>query len=196
MCRAHRAPHSLRPVSEPINPIEEAVERALEAFVYAPIGLVFEGPDPYPALVEKGKNQVTAARMMGEFAVRLGQGEACKLIGQVLGSDARGASPAPSTAASSGTGDRKVEKAAKPGAAGNTDQADKAGKARAAETSAPRQPAAKPDLAIPDYDGLSASQVVTRLGGLAPDELEAVRRHEAANRGRKTILNKVAQLQV
>ena len=69
-------------------------------------------------------------------------------------------------------------------------------KARAAETSAPRQPAAKPDLAIPDYDGLSASQVVTRLGGLAPDELEAVRRHEAANRGRKTILNKVAQLQV
>ena len=51
------------------------------------------------------------------------------------------------------------------------------------------------DLAITDYDSLSASQVVTRLEGLTTDELEAVRAYEAANRGRKTILNKVAQLQ-
>jgi hypothetical protein len=36
---------------------------------------------------------------------------------------------------------------------------------------------------------------VTRLEGLSPDELEAVRAYEAAHRGRKTILNKVAQLQ-
>ena len=51
------------------------------------------------------------------------------------------------------------------------------------------------ELAIPDYDSLSASQVVTRLDGLTADELEAVRAYESANRGRKTILNKVAQLQ-
>jgi hypothetical protein len=51
------------------------------------------------------------------------------------------------------------------------------------------------DLAITDYDSLSASQVVTRLEGLTDDELEAVRAYEAAHRGRKTILNKVAQLQ-
>ena len=51
------------------------------------------------------------------------------------------------------------------------------------------------DLAITDYDSLSASQVVTRLPGLTLDELEAVRAYEAAHRGRKTILNKVAQLQ-
>jgi hypothetical protein len=50
-------------------------------------------------------------------------------------------------------------------------------------------------LAIPDYDGLSASHVVNRLASLSPDELESVRRYEAANRGRKTILSKVAQLQ-
>jgi hypothetical protein len=50
------------------------------------------------------------------------------------------------------------------------------------------------DLAIPDYDALSASQVVPRLAGLAGDELDAVRRYEAANRGRKTILSKIAQL--
>ena len=49
-------------------------------------------------------------------------------------------------------------------------------------------------LAIPDYDNLSASQVVPRLGGLSDGELDAVRRYEAAERGRKTILNKIAQL--
>src|SRR5690606_33944085 len=50
-------------------------------------------------------------------------------------------------------------------------------------------------LAIPDYDNLSASQVVPRLDGLTPDELEAVRRYERKHRHRKTILNRVAQLQ-
>ena len=50
-------------------------------------------------------------------------------------------------------------------------------------------------LAIPDYDGLSASQVVNRLAGLSAAELTSVQLYEAANRGRKTILSKVAQLQ-
>jgi hypothetical protein len=50
-------------------------------------------------------------------------------------------------------------------------------------------------LAIPGYDALSASQVVQRLAGLAPDELEAVRTYETATRGRRTILNRIAQLQ-
>lgn len=51
------------------------------------------------------------------------------------------------------------------------------------------------DLAIPDYESLSASQVMPRLEGLTSDELEAVRRFEHHNRGRKTILSKIAQLQ-
>ena len=55
--------------------------------------------------------------------------------------------------------------------------------------------AAVADLAIPDYDSLSASQVLPRLSALDPDELEAVRLHEAAHRTRKTILSRVAQLQ-
>ena len=50
-------------------------------------------------------------------------------------------------------------------------------------------------LAIPDYDSLSASQVVPRLAGLTTDELEAVRRYETAHRARRTILGRVAQLQ-
>ena len=51
------------------------------------------------------------------------------------------------------------------------------------------------DLAIPDYDSLAASQVVPRLRALDGTELEAVRAYEAAGRGRKTILNRIAQLQ-
>lgn len=59
---------------------------------------------------------------------------------------------------------------------------------------APPSPAVD-ELAIPDYDSLSALQVVDRLPGLTAGELEAVRAYEAAHRGRKTILNKAAQLQ-
>ena len=51
------------------------------------------------------------------------------------------------------------------------------------------------ELPIPSYDSLSASQVVPRLASLASDELELLRRYEAAGRARRTILNRIAQLQ-
>ncbi len=50
------------------------------------------------------------------------------------------------------------------------------------------------DLPIPGYDTLSASQIVQRLPGLSPEELEAVRLYELAGRSRKTVLLRVAQL--
>ncbi len=49
-------------------------------------------------------------------------------------------------------------------------------------------------LAIPDYDELSASQVVERLVGLDHASLDAIRRYELAHRGRNTILGKITQL--
>ncbi len=49
-------------------------------------------------------------------------------------------------------------------------------------------------LPIPDYDELSASQVVERLEGLDHDSLEAIRRYETDHRGRNTILGKIAEL--
>jgi hypothetical protein len=49
-------------------------------------------------------------------------------------------------------------------------------------------------LAIPGYDSLSASQVVERLAGLNEEELAAIGSYESAGRGRRTILNRVAQL--
>jgi hypothetical protein len=63
---------------------------------------------------------------------------------------------------------------------------------------APLRPQSGPDaeeLAIPDYDSLAASQVLPRLEGLTPAELEAVRGYEAAHRGRRTILGRIGQIQ-
>ena len=40
------------------TPIEQAVEHAFDLFVYAPIGLLFEGASLLPELIEKGKSQV------------------------------------------------------------------------------------------------------------------------------------------
>ena len=54
--------------------------------------------------------------------------------------------------------------------------------------------AAAEALPIPDYDELSASQVVERLEGLDRESLDAIRRYESEHRGRNTILGKIAQL--
>lgn len=51
------------------------------------------------------------------------------------------------------------------------------------------------DLAIPGYDELAASQVIPRLDGLEPNELDAVRSYESSHRGRRTILARIDQLQ-
>lgn len=61
-------------------------------------------------------------------------------------------------------------------------------------TSESAAPAAE-ELAIPGYDSLSASQVVQRLAGLSGQELVAVGAYERAHRGRRTILNRIDQLQ-
>jgi len=50
------------------------------------------------------------------------------------------------------------------------------------------------ELPIPGYDALSASQVVERLVGLAPEELDAVHAYEVSHRQRRTILGKIEQL--
>lgn len=210
------------------TPFEMVVEHATEAFVYAPIGILFEGASLLPELVEKGRSQVTLARMMGKFAVKQGRGEAtkaaAKIQDQVAGVlDFIGGGLAPVTepkdqtqrGARARTGGPiqplKAQGAAQAAArrvAGITNDAARGAAKPSASTldpstevttdepapSAARAPSAA-GLGIPDYDGLSASHVVNRLAGLSNDELEAVRAYEAANRGRKTILSKVAQLQ-
>ena len=50
------------------------------------------------------------------------------------------------------------------------------------------------ELALPDYDHLPASQIVAMLGDLDTDELGEIETYERANRNRRTVLGKFAQL--
>lgn len=167
------------------------VERLLDTFVYAPIGFLLNLDEIVPQLVEKGHQQVDMARMFGQFAVE-GEGrkrveklqsQAREVVGnlaeQAAGLLAGAASRRPSAGSPVPEPEPEVAEAAPP----------------AGDGAAPAEPAPSHDeLAIPDYDSLSASQVVPRLDGLSPEELDGVRRYEAAHRGRKTILSKIAQL--
>lgn len=230
-------------VTDDRNPIEQAVEQALDAFVYAPIGLVFDGPSLFPTLVEKGRNQVQVARMMGKMAVQMGQSEAEKRMAAAEGplrevlvaaglappvpppaaqpeptvtssrptkASAVRAEPAATQAATEPAVKKPAAKkraakkpavkkpAAKKPAAKKTTTRKTSTKKTTVETSAaPAKKAAAPavsSLSIPDYDSLSASQVVKRLRGMPGAELDAIRDYEAATRARKTILNRITQI--
>ncbi len=155
-----------------------SLDQVLDVVVYAPLGLLLTARDELPRLIEKGRQrasgQVVLARMVGQMAVSQGQKEAERWFRRVVGrlseqeADVTSRPPPPS---------------APTPAAATPDPTER--------------PAATPSddrLAIPGYDALSASQVVQRLAGLSPDELEAVRSYEAAGRARKTVLLRVAQL--
>ena len=151
-------------------------EQLLDLLVYAPLGLLLEARDLVPKLAEKGRQrmggQVTVARMIGEMAVRQGQRRAETVIKRMREQQRGPSTPAADAPPTNGHGGPSP--AASPAAAGPTP--DAAG------------------LAIPGYDTLSASQVVPRLEGLSPEELEAVRAYEVATRGRKTVLTRIDQL--
>jgi hypothetical protein len=182
------------------NPVEQAVE----IFVYAPIGLALMAWKTVPKLVgevlSRGRAQlgdaegrvaskVNQARMIGQLAVAYGGRQVRREVDTRL-ADARrraeiltaGLRPAEGQGAPAGPPPAPPARPPAP-------QAPVAGKA--APTAA--RPRAQ-DLPIPEYDGLSASQVVQRLTGLRPDELEAVRAYEASGRGRKTVLGAIDRL--
>lgn len=180
------------------------LDQALDLFVYAPLGLALSARQELPRLAERGRAQadaqVTIARMMGQFAVTMGRREAEKAVKEVgerleevLGDFLGGRSAAAPPPARPGRGARPApERTPAPSEASEAS----ARAARRARRAASNGHGASPDdLAIPGYDALAASQVVQRLAGLSSEELEAVREYEAATRGRKTILNRVAQLQ-
>lgn len=154
------------------------IDVALDAFVYVPVGLAVTVRDALPGLADRGRRKVTgrlsAAHLIGRFAVEQGRAQLRRAVADAWagarGSDDGAAvEPAPAPAPP-----RRAPTETVPPAAGGP---------------------AVGDLAIPGYDSLSASQVLPRLDGLRPEELEDVRAYEAGHRGRKTILGRVAQLQ-
>jgi len=182
-------------VTDPKTPAEQAVEM----IIYAPIGFALEARKLLPTFVDRGRQQVQMARMIGKFAVGQGQIEAGKRLSRaqtqaqrqanaILGelgltgddhaADKRDTVISPVSSPSSATPDH-VAPSPTPGTAVQREQAS----------------AASSELAIAEYDSLAASQVIPRLNGLGADELEALRVYESGHRGRKTILGRIAQLQ-
>jgi len=178
------------------------VDLWLDLVLFAPAGFLVDARELVPKLAERGREQLDVqlrvARMIGKFAVRKGQSEVGKMVGRLVGRP----EPAPRQPASApprAPATSPLEDAALV----DTYLADEMD-----EIVIPVRIEGDPhenghhdagidaaDLAIPQYDALAASQVVPRLDGLTPAELDAVRRYEAAHRGRKTILGKIAQLQ-
>jgi len=155
--------------------------RLADVFIYAPIGLATEVLETFPRLVNRGRERVRFVRLVGQVAVAKGQQKIASVYEHVFEPGAPAATesdePAPNVAMPD------VE----------DDDVEQPIVVRHLRSAYDLDEAAL--LAIPDYDSLAASQVVPRLAGLTPDELEAVRAYEAAHRARRTILGRVAQLQ-
>jgi hypothetical protein len=203
------APGNPRPSDRPKSPVDQW----FELFVYAPLGFALDARQLLPRFIDRGRSQVVLARVVGRYAVRRGSDRAGGYLGQsqeqvsallqafgLLPDDHE--PPADPEDLDEFEADVLVfESPSSPSTARTP-----AARTPVTETAHVEAPDAEPEpegaepapavegLAIPDYDNLSASQVVPRLGGLNARELEEVRRYEAAQRGRKTILNKIAQL--
>jgi hypothetical protein len=207
-------------VSDDKSPIKQVLDLAF----FGPVGLALAARAAIPDWVEKGRtrvgHQVGIAKMVGEHASRHGQ----KIVSETLVSFGLLAGPPPPFSPAKATPETPAiapetrQRAAREargevGRATGLDVGPGLEAARGAEAGFRLDPAApsanggrgvrttegsildSAELAIPGYDSLSASQVVQRLAGLAPPELEAVRTYEAAGRGRRTILTKISQLQ-
>jgi len=147
-------------------------DEVLELAVYVPVGMATKVIEQVPGLAAAGRarvgNQVDQARVIGRFAVGLARSRAARSVRS-----------------------RRPPTAHPPSSADPRDHAP----GRPADPGSVSATAPPPPHAIPDYDALSASQVVPRLRGLSRDELAAVGRYEAATRQRRTILGRIAQLQ-
>ncbi len=166
------------------------VDHLVDYCVYAPLGLALEARTLMPGLIDRGRAQVGVARMVGEFAVKWGsvrlESSVVDAQDQAMGL-LRRAGLAPAEERDRGASTDRTGAAPSPG----PDPIE----APVVEDALDAPEIDVTTLAIPDYDNLSASQVVPRLDGLTAEELVAVGAYERGHRGRKTILNKVAQLE-
>jgi hypothetical protein len=198
---------------------ENPLERAVELLVYAPIGLAMFAKDTVPTFmkmfVARGQTEVTQRRKtaetqagqyktIGQMAVKYGgpevkrQAEAAagtvrkRAEETIAGIAAATAPPATPTVRPAPTRTPAASRPATASAA-STPSASGSGSSPAGGAPTPASPVPEA-LAIPDYDLLSAPQVIDRLTGLARPDLLAVQAYEAAHRARTTILGKITQL--
>jgi hypothetical protein len=172
----------------------DAVDKALRLFVYAPLGVAAYLRDSAPSLltvfVARGQREFNGVKRAVEQKLGLpdpeppptpplqrvadGIGRLASQAGSVVVGVARPVVDA-ATAATSSTAPTNGE---------------------TMHWSADGSPASESDAGLPisDYDGLSATQIIDRLDGLSRGALERIRVYELAHRARRTILATIDQL--
>lgn len=159
---------------------------------------------------ERISEEVRKARMIGQVAVTFGGRQLRREVDARL-RDARQAAEGLASflpnMAGDGSNGAGTEQTAKPAAArkpatkaAGTRKATRAPSGTKKASGATKRArsavaaASAADLPIQEYDGLSASQVVSRLRGLTPEELRAIRSYEDGSRGRRTVLQAIDRL--
>jgi hypothetical protein len=146
--------------------------RLVELAVFAPIGAAAVARERLPEYVSVGRERVeqrvTLARFIGQMVVQQGRRELEKRLADVASEPEVATPPITATPATPPASSR-------------------------ADSAASVTPAAV-DLPIDEYESLAAGQVVARLVALDLQDLAAVEAFEAANRNRRTVLNRIAQL--
>lgn len=158
-----------------------AIERLVDLACFGPFTLGARLVGQLPRVVDRTRNDLVVARILGKMAVDQGGRELRRRL----------------RAVTDGTGD---DATSTPSAAEDVDAL--------ATVAAPAPPVATapdegeelveaPDvseLALPDYDHLPAAHVVGKLAGLSDAERELIERYERAHRHRRTVLGKLDQL--
>jgi hypothetical protein len=155
----------------------DPVEVARELFVYAPIGVASRLSKDLPSLIEEGRAKYGVAKVMGTFAAQQGK----RQFEERLRTATHGFWPQP--AGQPATGNPKSSTQATP----------KTPTTQEADVEAPTV-ADVADLPIARYDTLSATQVLSHLAGLTPEQRNVIAEHERNTRSRRTILQRIEQL--
>ncbi len=194
---------------------QKTADKALDLFVYAPVGVAMYLRDTVPTFLnlfvsrgraelgqrrQQAQGQVAQAKALGEFAVNVGGPKVREHVEKGIAMARKSAE----SVLTGVTGEGAVPDLAREDSQASSDASSEPvtlpTEPPTSHPAAPETPttgAVAPNsstLGIPDYDELSASQVVERLDGLQTGELDAVREYEEAHRARRTILFKIEQL--
>ncbi len=149
---------------------EQAVERLLDLFLYAPIGLVATGSENLDEYIRKGREKAMVARTVGEFALR---GVDDRLAGSLAGMEGMIREFLRIVVSTSTPSRQRPTADAAPTGAGATGSVD--------------------DL-IAGYDAMTAREILPLLDGLDDAALSRVEHHEMAGRNRSTVLARIRRL--
>lgn len=150
--------------------VAAAVQAALDVLVFAPLGLGAKIVEDTPGLVAQARQELSNARFIGRMTVAQSVNRLREQI------EAVPSEPVDDRTDTVVPDDVDVERPAEPDAEATSD--------------APRVD----DLALPDYDQLPAIDIVAKLARLGVSERTAIGEYESANRQRRTVLGKLAQL--